>query len=85
MKDEGFRDLELVDVDHIVELKQGHEVLLDPFLDKKSCSQLALLSRSAYEKGIEQIKVDIDQAEKRGEEIVFITDFKIQMLTGHKW
>ena len=40
----GFERMELNEVERIMDPKYGREVLNDPFLQKNSCSQLALLS-----------------------------------------
>lgn len=69
-------------VKHIQEEKRGREVFNDPFLSKKATSQLALLSDEAYQNGMDRIRVDVDNAEANGEEIVFRTDLKIYMHWG---
>jgi ubiquinone/menaquinone biosynthesis C-methylase UbiE len=84
MQSSGFRRIELRPVEHIFEIKHGRQVLKDPFLEKNSCSQLALLSDQAYTQGIARIRADIEQAEARGESLEFISDLQIFMLVGYQ-
>ena len=56
MTNTGFVDIHQEDVDFIHEPKTRKTVLRDPFLEKTACSQLALLSQSQYQKGLEKLK-----------------------------
>ena len=69
-------------VDHIHHSKMGRAVLDDPFLQKNSCSQLALLTDEAYTAGLERIHAALATAEARGKTLVFRTDNRISMLVG---
>lgn len=80
----GFKRIELQPLEHIFEIKHSRQVLKDPFLEKNSCSQLALLSDQAYTQGIARIRSDIKQAEARGESLEFVSDLKIFMLVGYQ-
>jgi ubiquinone/menaquinone biosynthesis C-methylase UbiE len=80
----GFRSVALEEVELISDPKSGREVLVDPFLHKNSCSQLALLTDEAYEAGLQRIKADLDAAESRGRSLIFPTDISIAMLVGYK-
>lgn len=82
MQASGFKRIKLQSVENIYEVKRGRQVLKDPFLEKNSCSQLALLSDQAYTQGIARIRADIEQAEERGESLEFISDIQIFMLIG---
>ena len=72
MRAEGFQ--------HISDVHFGTDVLNDPFLKKNSCSQLALLSDSAYQAGLEKIKVAVVDEEQ----LVFRNELFIKMFTGFK-
>ena len=84
MTQAGFERTKLQKVERIIEVKQGREVLNDPYLCKTACSRLALLSDEAYNAGLKHIETAVAQAETRGETIVFRTDILISMLTGDK-
>jgi len=84
MAAEGFKGIELNEVERIVDHKRGREVLNDPFLQKNSCSQLALLSDEAYAAGLQGIQAALQQAEARGETIVFQSEISLAMLSGYK-
>lgn len=63
---------------------EGKEILNNHFIDKRSGSQLALLSDEEYKKGIEQIKRDIESAEKEKRIIEFCTELNFYSITGIK-
>lgn len=84
MTQAGFERTKLQEVERIIEVKQGREVLNDPYLRKNACSRLALLSDAAYNAGLKNIETAVAQAEARGETIVFRTDILISMLTSYK-
>ena len=62
----------------------GREVLHQPFIDKHSTSQLAMLSDEAYLSGVRQIEDDIVFAEKQDRGIQFITDIALYLVHGLK-
>jgi len=80
----GFVVRDLVQVEHIREYKKGADVLRDPFLQKHACSQLALLSKEAYQEGLRTIKSDLVTAKDQDQEIIFISKIAIMMLSGSK-
>ena len=84
MQAAGFSQIELRQVERVEELRQGRAVLADPFLSKSSTSQLALLSDEAYATGLQRIEAALQEAEARGETIVFPSEFSIEMMTGSK-
>ena len=69
-------------VDRIWSPKTGRAVLDDPFLRQESCSQLALLSREAYQAGLRRIEAALDEAETAGETLVFPVDTSLAMISG---
>ncbi len=78
----GFRQIVQQPLDPIVDPKIGRAVLLDPFLQKDSCSQLALLSDEAYAAGLRRIEAAVAQAEAMGKTLTFPVEITISMLTG---
>jgi SAM-dependent methyltransferase len=76
----GFRNIERRNVEHIMSIHEGEQVLNDPFLKQNATSQLALLSRETYEAGIEKIKAD----SKKDSRKVFKSDFWVRMVLGMK-
>jgi SAM-dependent methyltransferase len=76
----GFRNIERRNVEHIMSIHEGEQVLNDPFLKRNATSQLALLSRETYEVGIEKIKAD----SKKDSRKVFKSDFWVRMVLGMK-
>jgi ubiquinone/menaquinone biosynthesis C-methylase UbiE len=78
----GFKQLEFVEVEHIIDHKRGTTVFADPYLQKESSSQLALLTDEAYERGLRRIKEALVKAEEKGETLLFETDLSIFMLSG---
>jgi SAM-dependent methyltransferase len=69
-------------VDRIWSPKRGRAVLDDPFIRQESCSQLALLSRAAYQAGLRRIETALDEAEAAGETLVFPVDTPLAMIGG---
>ena len=84
MKQTGFQNIERQNVEHILNIHEGGEVLNDPFIKYNATSQLALLSEDIYLAGIEKIKADLAKAQARNEQINFKTDFWVRMFTGTK-
>ena len=80
MRAEGFQNISSKGVEHISDVHFGTDVFNDPFLKKNSCSQLALLSDSAYQAGLEKIKVAV----LNEEQLVFHDELFIKMVTGLK-
>lgn len=80
----GFANVAVQTVERIEEAKEGRAVLDDPFLRKNACSQMALLSEEVYRAGINQIVIDLADAEARGQTLVFHSMLSIDMCSGHK-
>lgn len=80
----GFTGIESRQVDVIGEPRFGREILNDLFLQKKSSSQLALLSEENYHAGVEKIKAAIAAAEARGETVIFKSTWPARMITAVK-
>lgn len=84
MKDAGFQNLERREIQYIHDERRGRSVFDDPFLQKKATSQLALLSQEAYQMGMDRIRMDLDEAEASGREMVFRANLTVVLLLGHK-
>jgi ubiquinone/menaquinone biosynthesis C-methylase UbiE len=78
----GFEEAAWRAVDRIHDPKVGRAVLADPFLQKESCSQLALLSDEEYAAGLRRIEAALARAEAAGETIVFHSDLTLHLLTA---
>jgi len=61
----------------------GREVLEDPFLDRDSTSQLALLSAEAYAAGRRRLEEAIAEGERRGQAQPFPANVHLGMLVGY--
>jgi len=84
MKQAGFENIQRQDVEHILNIHMGAGVLNDPFIKHNATSQLALLSKDSYVRGIEKIKADLESARSNDRQIIFKSDFWVKMFTGHK-
>jgi ubiquinone/menaquinone biosynthesis C-methylase UbiE len=80
MKQMGFQNIERRNIEHVLSIHEGRQVLNDPFLKQNATSQLALLSAEMYEAGIEKIKADL----KKNDQMIFKSDFWVRMFTGIK-
>ncbi len=82
MKQAGFSSPKLESTAVIRRCLYGDQVWQDPFLNKYSCSQLALLSQEAYEAGLRRIREALEQAGPDRETIQFQADIHMQMLSA---
>ncbi len=80
----GYKEIQWNPVETIFDHKFGRDVLKDPFIKKNAVSQLAILSDQAYRQGIERIQEAIKDAEAVGDNQIFQTELRIDMLTGTK-
>ena len=84
MRAAGFRQTERRPVERIINHKTSATVLDDPFLQKHTSSQLALLSDAAYAVGVQRIKSAIAEAKAGGKTLIFPTELIIEMVCGTK-
>jgi ubiquinone/menaquinone biosynthesis C-methylase UbiE len=70
----GFSQASVQRVEHLRGTLAGRAVLDNHFLQKNGTSQITLLSDEAYAAGLERIKRALDEAEARGETLLFETD-----------
>lgn len=83
MRAAGFQNVERRPVERIVDDKTSATVLDDPFLQKHTSSQLALLSDAEYAAGVQRIKTAIAAAEAAGKTLIFPTGLIIDMVWGY--
>jgi len=84
MEEEGLQAVTCTVVEQIWNLLSGRAVLDDPFIRHGSSSQLALLSQEAYHAGLRRIEDALDEAEARGETLVFPVDNPLAMIVGRR-
>ncbi|MEW5870829.1 MAG: class I SAM-dependent methyltransferase [Chloroflexota bacterium] len=84
MQQAGFQGIDCRLVETISKSWVGHEVLQDPFLQKHMVSQLALLSDEAYQAGLQRLQDDLEQAEQRGERLIFISHLTVRMAIAYR-
>ena len=82
MADAGFESCETSCVYSIRADRTGWSVFDDPFLKVDSTSQLILLTRSAYEEGLNRMREALIEAENKGESLVFPVDICLYMTVG---
>ena len=70
-------------VEHISYEKRGRAILDDHFIQRHGASHFMGLTEEQYQAGIDSIKVAIAEAEARGEEAVFTSDFHLKMAVGY--
>jgi ubiquinone/menaquinone biosynthesis C-methylase UbiE len=84
MQAAGFERVTSRQVEHIEHTRAGREVLDDLFLQKDSCSQMALMSDAVYQEGLTRLRSEVEQAEQSGERFLYRTILCIDMLVGWK-
>jgi ubiquinone/menaquinone biosynthesis C-methylase UbiE len=83
MRAAGFQNVERRPVERIVDHKTSATVLNDPFLQKHTSSQLALLSDAEYAAGVQRIKAAVAEAEAAGKTLIFPTSLIMDMAWGY--
>jgi SAM-dependent methyltransferase len=81
---QGFEDVETRLIQQVDSPKHGRAVLDDPFLRKNASSQLALLNPEAYRDGLQRIRADLAEAERRGETLVFRSTWTVHLIAGRR-
>jgi ubiquinone/menaquinone biosynthesis C-methylase UbiE len=84
MHQAGFDTVRHATADWIRESFSGDEIWADPFLAKEATSQLTLLSQQTYQEGLERMRLAIQRAHQRGEEITFKADIEVTMITASR-
>ena len=80
----GFSDCSDPVVERIRDDCRNEEILSSYFFEKKSCSQLILLSNDAYARGVARVRREISIARGEGREAVFRTDIRTRMFHALK-
>jgi ubiquinone/menaquinone biosynthesis C-methylase UbiE len=84
MKQSSFKNIEFEQVDNVHSEKINDEILLDPFLRHKGCSQLAALSTEDYQKGINKIKTDVEKHRNEKRDLIMSKKLFFFSITGFK-
>jgi hypothetical protein len=84
MASAGIEPISVHQVEKYENTYPGEAVLQDHFIQKHSCSQLALLSDEAYAAGLDRISQEIETAEEEGEVYQFHSVVTLDMVTGRK-
>jgi hypothetical protein len=82
MRAAGFQNVERRLIERIIDHKTSATVLDDPFLQKHTSSQLALLSDTAYAEGVQRIKTAVAKAQAAGKTLSFPTELIMEMVCG---
>jgi ubiquinone/menaquinone biosynthesis C-methylase UbiE len=82
MRQTGFDPVRQGTADWIRETFIGDQIWEDPFLAKEATSQLTLLSQQTYQEGLERIRAAIQAANQIDEEISFLADIEVTIITG---
>jgi hypothetical protein len=77
---EKFDDIKITEIEKVYNERIGNDVFNDPFLNKHHCSQLANLSDEEYQKGIDNIKIQITKNPKT----VFKTSVIFYLISAKK-
>ena len=80
----GFKQAQLQPVDLISSSLTNRNVLKNNFMEKNSCSQLALLTDDAYQAGKQRIEAAVEEANRTGKTIHFPVEIEMDMLVGTK-
>lgn len=80
----GYKSVSWQPVEVLHDSWRGADVLSDPFLRKEATSQLALLSETAFQAGLDRLKDAITCAQAASVEIEFRSKIYIDMLLGRK-
>ncbi len=70
-------------VEQISYQKCGRAILDDHFIQRHGSSEFMSLTDAQYQAGIDRIKSAIAEAESRGEEAVFKSEFQLKMAVGY--
>ncbi len=77
MEAAGFTGAQTTLAKRLVEEYRGREALRSPFMQKGGTSQLALLSRAAYDRGLRRVERTLAEAESRGDTAVLRADLDL--------
>jgi ubiquinone/menaquinone biosynthesis C-methylase UbiE len=82
LRQAGFRQVSSPVVERVDEQISDETIMDDYWLRKESSSQLILLSDEAYQAGLARIRAEVEQAQARGETVIFRTHLLNRMYRG---
>ena len=82
MQAAGFEGLLTREVEHWIIRLPAREALDQGRLDKTATSQLSVLTDAEYQRGMKQIRADIERAETKGETLFLTADLRLYGTTG---
>jgi len=82
MEQAGLTHINRCIAEQVNSAEHGKEVLNNHFLQKKSTTQLLLISDAEYAAGLAKIEAALIQAERNGNELVFPVHIVLHMITG---
>jgi ubiquinone/menaquinone biosynthesis C-methylase UbiE len=77
MMEVGFQDCVTQTVEHWTYQLPVQEILRQGRLDKTATSQLSVLTEAEYQRGMAQIRADIERAETKGETLFLTADLRL--------
>jgi hypothetical protein len=83
MNNAGFIMVRWKLVERIREQYVGNQVLGTHFLQKHSCTLLALLTDEAYAAGIARIETALSETSTNGKPLIFKDNIFMELITGH--
>jgi SAM-dependent methyltransferase len=79
----GFERVGWHTAEHIRGVEHGRALLDSHFIQKHSGSQLALLTQEQYQSGLARIHAALAAAEATGESLAFVSDLRLNAVTGY--
>jgi SAM-dependent methyltransferase len=82
MRSAGFQDCNTQEVEHWTYRLPAHEILKQGRLDRAATSQLSVLTDAEYQRGIEQVRADMERAEAKGGTLFLTADLRLYGTSG---
>ena len=82
MREVGFENCTTQEVEHWIYRIPAREALEQGRLDKAATSQLSVLTDSEYQQGIQQIRADMQRAEKEEQTLFLTVDLRLYATTA---
>lgn len=82
MKDAGFENCITQEVEHWTYRLPAREILRQGRLDKAATSQLSVLTDAEYQRGMEQLRTDMECAEAKGSELFLTSNLRFYGTSG---
>ena len=84
MRAAGFTATRHSVVERVVDHQYGRAVLNHSVLQRTGTSQLILSSDEVYNRGLQKLHADLDQADARSETLTFVEDISLVMVVGER-